>query len=57
MPCCMVATPDRINFGEIPRRGAEVVWNGEEYEEFRRRLASDDPPDVCRSCSIYYGTF
>jgi len=57
MPCCMVATPDRINFGEVPGRGAEVVWNGEEYQAFRRQLASDEPPDVCRSCSIYHGTF
>ena len=41
MPCCMVATPDRINFGNMAETGAEAVWNGEEYQAFRRQLSSD----------------
>lgn len=57
MPCCMVSTPDRINFGNIVDRGIEETWNSEPFESFRDRLASDEPPDVCRSCSIYSGTF
>jgi radical SAM protein with 4Fe4S-binding SPASM domain len=57
MPCCMVATPDRINFGNMVDYGAATVWNNAEYHEFRERLDSDDPPDVCRSCSVYRGTF
>ena len=35
MPCCMVATPDRINLGNMAESGAEAVWNGEDYEAFR----------------------
>ncbi len=57
MPCCMVSTPDRINFGNIVEQGVDQTWNGEAYESFRARLASDQPPEVCRSCSIYSGTF
>ncbi len=57
MPCCMVATPDRINFGSLTERGVEAVWNGPEYREFRARLSSDDPPEVCKSCSVYSHTF
>jgi radical SAM protein with 4Fe4S-binding SPASM domain len=57
MPCCMIATPDRMNFGSMAEKGVEAVWNGEKYETFRRQLASDEPPDICRSCSIYSGTF
>lgn len=57
MPCCMVATPDRIHFGSMAELGAEEVWNSPAYEEFRRQLASDEPPEVCRSCSLYHGTF
>lgn len=57
MPCCMVATPDRIHFGSMADRGVESIWNGAPYEAFRRRLASDDPPEVCRSCSLYHGVF
>ncbi len=57
MPCCMVATPDRINFGSMARDGVGAVWHGPAYEEFRRRLGSDEPPAVCRACSVYSGTF
>jgi len=57
MPCCMVATPDRVHFGDMARDGVLPVWHGGGYGEFRRRLGSDDPPAVCRSCSIYSGTF
>src|SRR5574341_272859 len=57
MSCCMVSTPDRLNFGNISEQGGEPVWNGAAYEEFRRQLASDTPPEICQSCSIYSGTF
>jgi MoaA/NifB/PqqE/SkfB family radical SAM enzyme len=57
MPCCAVATPDRLNFGNALELGAERVWNGTGMDEFRRQLASDEPPEICRSCAMYQGTF
>src|SRR5262249_336709 len=57
MLCCMVSTPDRIHLGNMAEQGAEAVWNGPLYREFREALSSDAPPEVCRSCSIYSGTF
>src|SRR5205814_1514909 len=57
MPCCMVATPDRIQLGNMVELGAEAVWNGEAYRAFRDALSSESPPEVCRSCAIYSGTF
>ena len=57
MPCCMVATPDRIQLGDMANRGVVAVWNGPDYREFRDALSSDAPPEVCRSCAIYSGTF
>lgn len=57
MPCCAVATPDRANFGSMVELGVERVWSGPRYEEFRRRLDSDDPPEVCQSCAMYHRTF
>jgi radical SAM protein with 4Fe4S-binding SPASM domain len=57
MPCCMVATPDRINFGSMAESGVAEIWSNERYKEFRRRLESDDPPEICRSCALYNGTF
>jgi radical SAM protein with 4Fe4S-binding SPASM domain len=57
MPCCMVATPDRMNFGSMARDGVETVWNNDAYRRFRERLDSDDPPDICRGCAVYQGKF
>jgi radical SAM protein with 4Fe4S-binding SPASM domain len=57
MPCCMVATPDRIHFGDMAKDGVALVWNNEAYQGFREKLSSDTPPDVCSSCAVYAGTF
>jgi radical SAM protein with 4Fe4S-binding SPASM domain len=57
MPCCMVATPDRINFGNAAEAGVVPIWESAEYEAFRARLDSDEPPEICRSCAVYNRTF
>jgi radical SAM protein with 4Fe4S-binding SPASM domain len=57
MPCCMVSTPGRVQLGDMAAQGADAVWNGPAYQAFRARLSSEHPPEVCRSCSIYLGTF
>lgn len=57
MPCCMVATPDRMNFGNMAEQGVGKVWNNERYQEFRQQLSSGNPPEICKSCSSYWGTF
>lgn len=57
MPCCMVATPDRAQLGSMAQEGVQAVWNGPAYEDFRQALDSGEPPAVCRSCSLYRGSF
>jgi radical SAM protein with 4Fe4S-binding SPASM domain len=57
MPCCMVATPDRASFGNMADAGVERVWNNDAYTHFRARLDSPEPPEICRSCALYAGTF
>lgn len=57
MPCCMVATPDRVQLGDVERDDVAAVWNGDAYAAFRAQLSSEVPPAVCRSCSVYAGTF
>jgi MoaA/NifB/PqqE/SkfB family radical SAM enzyme len=57
MPCCMIATPDRLNFGSVAERSLAAVWHGEAYEAFRAQLASETPHELCRSCAVYTGTF
>ncbi|GIZ53753.1 SPASM domain-containing protein [Noviherbaspirillum aridicola] len=57
MPCCMVATPDRIHFGDMAQYGVEQVWNNQSYSAFREQLEHGPAPEVCQSCALYSGTF
>ena len=57
MPCCMVGTPDRASFGNMAEQGVARVWSNTEYRAFREGLTSGRAPMVCRSCSLYRGTF
>ncbi len=57
MPCCIASTPDTINMGLVMGDNLEEIWNGEAYTRFREQLASNQPPELCRYCSIYNGVF
>ena len=57
MPCCMIGTPDRLDLGDMASHGVRAVWNGARYRDFRARLERNDPHEICRSCSLYRGTF
>jgi radical SAM protein with 4Fe4S-binding SPASM domain len=57
MPCCMVSTPDRLNFGKVTDRTLTSAWDSNEYNQFREQLDSNNPPEICKSCSLYWGTF
>jgi MoaA/NifB/PqqE/SkfB family radical SAM enzyme len=56
-PCCMVMGDDRVSLGRLTERSFPEIWADEPYVEFRRRLLTGPPPDVCRGCSLYHGTF
>jgi radical SAM protein with 4Fe4S-binding SPASM domain len=56
-PCCMVMGDDRVSLGDLNEAGFPEIWRGEAYQDFRRRLAGEEPPDVCRGCSLYHHTF
>lgn len=56
-PCCMVMGDDRATLGHLGEQSFLEIWDGPAYRDFRRRLMSDDPPAVCRGCSLYRGTF
>jgi radical SAM protein with 4Fe4S-binding SPASM domain len=57
IPCCMIATPDRLHMGNMIEHGVETIWNGRQYQTFRNQLDSDEPPELCRACSVYKGIF
>jgi radical SAM protein with 4Fe4S-binding SPASM domain len=56
-PCCMVMGDDRATLGRLGEQSFPQIWYGSAYRDFRRRLASDTPPETCRGCSLYHGTF
>lgn len=56
-PCCMVMGDDRVSLGDLAEQTFPEIWHGPAYRDFRRRLAGDDPPEVCRGCSLYQRTF
>jgi MoaA/NifB/PqqE/SkfB family radical SAM enzyme len=57
LPCCMVGTPDRANFGSVADAPVASVWNGPEAQAFRAALAGPTPPRICSSCALYHGEF
>jgi radical SAM protein with 4Fe4S-binding SPASM domain len=54
LPCCFApfTTTDYpgVILGNVHERPMSEIWNGSEYEAFRRAHASDDPPECCRGC-------
>jgi len=50
-PCC--AAPDAV-MGNLLEDSFQSIWNGSRFREFRRRVNSAKPPDVCRACDIRY---
>jgi radical SAM protein with 4Fe4S-binding SPASM domain len=56
-PCCMVMGDDRVSLGRLDEQTFPQIWAGPAYQEFRRRLAGPEPPDVCRGCALYHGAF
>jgi radical SAM protein with 4Fe4S-binding SPASM domain len=57
LPCCVIAFPDQVNFGNMAREGVRQVWNNEAYQQFRSLLVSPEPHSLCRSCALYQGIF
>jgi radical SAM protein with 4Fe4S-binding SPASM domain len=56
-PCCAVMGADRAVLGDLRAEPFEHVWRGREYREFRAALLTDEPPAVCRGCSMYRHVF
>lgn len=56
-PCCMLMGGDRAILGRLTDQSFAEIWRGESYAAFRAALAGDEPPEVCRGCSMYRGVF
>ena len=56
-PCCAVMGADRAVLGDAKADGFERVWRNDAYRDFRAGLLGDEPPAVCRGCSMYRHVF
>lgn len=56
LPCSMANTPQPVSFGNMAKDGVARVWTSAEYQAFREKLASSEPHEICRGCSVYAGT-
>lgn len=56
LPCCIAPFSMRgyesFTLGDATRQPLREIWNGARYQDFRRALASDRPPDACSSCGL-----
>jgi len=53
-PCCIAPFSTKklsgLSLGNAFNQNLADIWNGQKYQEFRRRLLSADPPECCRGC-------
>lgn len=47
LACCVPKTPV---LGNVLDKSLRDVWSSDEYNDFRRRFFSKEPPEVCRGC-------
>ena len=58
LPCCIapwIAEPyEGIVLGNLFEEALEKIWSGERYQEFRRVIQTDAPPQPCRGCGVLW---
>jgi len=57
VPCCMIARAESASLGNVLEQGMLPTWNSQPYEDWRSQLSGDQPPQLCRNCRLYNGTF
>jgi hypothetical protein len=53
----MVMGDDRVTLGRLDTDDFATIWYGPAHTEFRRRLLTTWPPEVCRGCALYQRVF
>lgn len=56
LPCCIAPWItehyEGIILGNLYRQPLEEIWWGQAYQEFRRDIQTDRPPEPCRGCGV-----
>jgi MoaA/NifB/PqqE/SkfB family radical SAM enzyme len=51
-PCCRAVW---IGMGNIMEKPFRKIWNDAPYKDLRRFVNSNNPPDFCRTCTLWWG--
>jgi MoaA/NifB/PqqE/SkfB family radical SAM enzyme len=51
-PCCRAVW---IGMGNIMEKPFRKIWNDAPYKDLRRFINSNNPPDFCRTCTLWWG--
>jgi len=51
-PCCRAVW---IGMGNILEKPFRQIWNDVHYRKLRETVNSNNPPDFCRSCTLFWG--
>lgn len=51
-PCCRAVW---IGMGNIKEKPFKKIWNDTPYKNLRRFVNSNNPPDFCRTCTLWWG--
>jgi MoaA/NifB/PqqE/SkfB family radical SAM enzyme len=56
IPCCIAPFSMRgygsFTLGDATQQTLREIWNGADYQEFRRELLSPNPPQTCSNCGL-----
>ena len=50
VPCCTIADPTIMNFGNVFETPFEEIWHGRKYRLFRQAILEDRLPSPCQLC-------
>jgi len=50
VPCCMIANPEVVNFGNITNMNFYSIWNNKQYDDLRLSINNHKLKDYCKNC-------
>jgi len=50
VPCCTIADPSVINFGNIFTKTLKEIWGNPQYNQFRQSILTNHPIRPCQNC-------
>ena len=61
LPCCFVNQGGKYeeikrlyNFGNVFERNIKEIWDDDKYKQFRKMIAKNKVPAVCKDCYLFY---